>query len=65
MNVETIYSAAGTVHLAADGSIVDALNNDFTKVKAVRVELTPAARSGRPGSGQPDYLEIDPSGPGR
>src|SRR5439155_25455204 len=39
MYLETIFSKTATVRLTADASIVDALNTDFTKIKAQRIEL--------------------------
>ena len=40
LNLETIYSQTGTIALQTlEGSIVDALNHDFTNLKANRIEL--------------------------
>ncbi|MBD2449019.1 DUF4347 domain-containing protein [Nostoc sp. FACHB-152] len=61
MNLEGVFSKTGGVYLnAAQGSIVDALNHDFTKIQANRVELTAGAAIGENG----DNLEIDVVGTG-
>ncbi|MEZ0274283.1 MAG: beta strand repeat-containing protein, partial [Roseimicrobium sp.] len=61
MEIESVYSQAGTVHLEADGSIIDGLNNAFTKIKGMLVELKAGDAIGEAGTsgGQPDYLEVD------
>ncbi len=62
MNVETMFSETGGVYLTTlNGSIVDALDTDFTKVAANHVELT--ANNGTIGQSG-DYLEIDVAGTG-
>ena len=58
MYVESVYSEAGVADLGADGSIVDALDNDFTKIKAISIILDAGDRIGEAGT-TPDYLEID------
>ena len=64
MNVEFMFSQSGVegVHLTAlDGSILDALDTDFTKINANHVVLT--AHNG--GIGEPgDYLDVDVNGTG-
>ncbi len=40
MNIESVYSQTDGAFLVAQGSILDALNTDFTKVKANRIVLT-------------------------
>ncbi|NEU80298.1 DUF4347 domain-containing protein [Nostoc sp. UIC 10630] len=60
MNLEGVFSKTGGVYLEAQGSILDALNHDFTKIQANRVELTAGAAIGENG----DNLEIDVVGTG-
>jgi len=60
MNLEGVFSKTGGVYLEAQGSIVDALNHDFTKIQANRVELTAGGSIGENG----DNLEIDAVGAG-
>ena len=56
LNVASVYSQSGGIFLQADGSIVDALNNDFAKLQAqTRIDLLADANIGETG----DYLEID------
>ncbi|MGB8167439.1 MAG: hypothetical protein WCF18_08100, partial [Chthoniobacteraceae bacterium] len=65
MNLESAYSESGTVHLEADGSILDALHTGQTKIKAGRIELVAGDTIGSAGtSGNPDFLEIDLVGSG-
>ena len=61
MNVETMFSEFGSIHLKAQGSIFDALDTDFTKMAADHIELT-AVTGGIGQSG--DYLELDIRGTG-
>jgi len=58
MYVESIYSKQGIASLTAGGNIVDALGNDFTKVKAVSIVLNAGGTIGEDGS-PADYLEVD------
>ncbi|BCS96179.1 hypothetical protein DSLASN_18110 [Desulfoluna limicola] len=58
MYIESVYSESGIAHLVADGSIVDALNTDFTKIKAVSIVLEAGGAIGEAGL-SPDYLELD------
>jgi hypothetical protein len=58
MYVESVYSETGVASLVADGSIVDALNTDFTKIKAVSIILAAGDAIGEAGI-SPDYLELD------
>src|SRR5439155_22615289 len=66
MNIESIYSQSGLVHLEADGSILDALNTDFTKIKGNGIELIATAGTiGAAGTAQnpnPNYVDIDAIG---
>ncbi|MCW2999090.1 MAG: type secretion target repeat protein, partial [Solirubrobacterales bacterium] len=55
MNLETAYSASGMLHLEADGSILDALNTDFVKLKAGHIELNAGGAIGALGNA----LEVD------
>jgi len=56
INVSTMYAQQGGVYLWADGSIVDALDHDFTNIAAVEVVLT-AEYGGIGESG--DHLDLD------
>jgi len=57
LNIESVYSQSGDVSLKAEnGSIVDALNNGWTKIQANSIDLT-ALNGGIGETG--DYLEID------
>ncbi len=55
MCLESVYSAAGVADLGAVDSIVDALNTDFTKVKAASIILDAGMALGE----SEDYLETD------
>lgn len=64
MNIESIFSATSDAFLVADGSILDALNNDFTKVKAHHIDLTAKGLNGNAGTigqgGAPaNYLDVN------
>jgi hypothetical protein len=56
VNMETMFSEMGSIYLEAQGSIIDALDHDFTKIAANHVEL--AAATGTIGE-EGDYLEVD------
>ena len=45
-----MYSAAGNVRLESDGSILDGLNSDFTKIKAGHIELVAGGTIGADGN---------------
>src|SRR5262249_20311843 len=62
MNIESVYSQTGKAHLEADASILEALNTNFTKVKANGIELW--ANGGDIGAaGAPtNFLDIDVTG---
>ena len=68
MNVASLYAQTGDVHLSTlNGSIVDALNNDFAKIAANNIYLD--ANNGGIGetdaSGRTtDYLDVDVNGDG-
>ena len=47
LNVHTIFSQSGTVHLEADGSIVDGLNHDFVNIQPNAIVLLADAVSER------------------
>ncbi len=61
LNVESIFSAGGDARLWADGSIIDALNNDFTKVEAQNVYLNAGGTIGDIVGGAINYLDINAS----
>lgn len=56
LNIESVFSATGNAVLAATGSILDAFNNDFVKVKAARIFLT--TTNGTIGA-LGNYLDVD------
>ena len=60
MNVETIFSRMEGAFLVADGSIIDALNHDFTNIQAPVVVLTAGGGIGETG----DRLDVDVVGSG-
>ena len=63
MNIESVFAAGDNAYLKADGSIFDALNNEFTKVRADDIVLT--ALGGTIGNvvlGTPNFLDVDASG---
>ncbi len=60
LRVESVFSAQGDVVLTAAGSILEAFNNDLTKIKARHILLTAAAGGiGGPGTGSSGYLDLD------
>lgn len=61
MNIESVYAQAGKAHLEADGSILDALTTDFTKIKANGIELKAGGDIGSGGL-SPNFLDIDETG---
>jgi Ca2+-binding RTX toxin-like protein len=61
MNLEFMYAETGGVYLIADGSILDALDTDFTKIAANHVRLT--ALNGAIGE-DGDYIDIEVAGAG-
>ena len=65
MNIESVYSQSGTVHLEADGSILDGVHSAFTKIKANLIELVAGGSIGSAGTnGNPDFIETDLIDPG-
>ena len=60
LRVESVFSAQGDVVLTAAGSILEAFNNDLTKIKARHIHLTATAGGiGGPGTGSSGYLDLD------
>ena len=61
--IETVYSAAGDVSLQAVGSIFDALDTEFTKIKGRDIVLSAAQGViGGPGNHGTNYIDIEASG---
>ncbi|MDZ4169923.1 MAG: hypothetical protein U1E26_09770, partial [Coriobacteriia bacterium] len=56
LRLESVYARSGTAHLESDGSILDGMLNDFTKIAANRIELV---ADGGIGTSGPGYLDID------
>jgi Ca2+-binding RTX toxin-like protein len=58
--LQSAFSASGAVELEAVGSILDGLNNGFTKIKADRVDLLAGGSIGSIDvGGNPDAIEIE------
>ena len=60
MNLETIYSRSGVINLTSVGSMVDALDLEFTNLEAGTIVLISGDAIGEPGvGGMPNYLDIN------
>ncbi len=64
LNIESVYSSGGDVSLTAEGGISDALDNDFTKIKARNIILrAEGGRIGLPSAkGGLNYVDIETAG---
>ena len=61
MKIESVYSQDGIIKLTSDHNMVDALDTDFTKLQANRIELYAGGDIGSVGS-DTNYLDIHVAG---